>query len=60
MARINVGRWQYHGELLSRYNAQIRRQEKNYYGIFGFQKNIIDLILENFQSTFGWVKNIGG
>lgn len=24
------------------------------------EKNIIDLILENFQSTFGWVKNIGG
>ncbi len=23
------------------------------------EKNIIDLILENFQSTFGWVKNIG-
>jgi superfamily II DNA/RNA helicase len=22
------------------------------------EKNIIDLILENFQSTFGWVKNI--
>lgn len=24
------------------------------------EKNIIDLILENFQSTFGWVRNIGG
>ncbi len=24
------------------------------------EKNIIDLILENFQSTCGWVKNIGG
>jgi hypothetical protein len=24
------------------------------------EKNIIDLILENFQSTFGWLKNIGG
>ena len=24
------------------------------------EKNIIDIILENFQSTFGWVKNIGG
>jgi hypothetical protein len=24
------------------------------------EKNIIDLILENFESTFGWVKNIGG
>lgn len=24
------------------------------------EKNIIDLILENFQSTFGWVKNITG
>lgn len=24
------------------------------------EKNIIDLIIENFQSTFGWVKNIGG
>lgn len=24
------------------------------------EKNIIDLILENFQSTFGWIKNIGG
>jgi hypothetical protein len=24
------------------------------------EKNIIDLILENFQSTFGWVQNIGG
>lgn len=24
------------------------------------EKNIIDLILENFQSTFGWVKNIKG
>jgi hypothetical protein len=23
------------------------------------EKNIIDLILENFQSTFGWIKNIG-
>ncbi|MFZ2253555.1 MAG: fibronectin type III domain-containing protein [Minisyncoccia bacterium] len=23
------------------------------------EKNIIDIILENFQSTFGWVKNIG-
>lgn len=23
------------------------------------EKNIIDLILENFESTFGWVKNIG-
>lgn len=23
------------------------------------EKNIIDLILENFQSTFGWVQNIG-
>jgi hypothetical protein len=22
------------------------------------EKNIIDLILENFESTFGWVKNI--
>lgn len=24
------------------------------------EKNIIDLILENFESTFGWVSNIGG
>lgn len=24
------------------------------------EKNIIDLILENFESTFGWVKNING
>lgn len=24
------------------------------------EKNIIDIILENFESTFGWVKNIGG
>jgi hypothetical protein len=24
------------------------------------EKNIIDLILENFESTFGWVRNIGG
>lgn len=24
------------------------------------EKNIIDLILENFESTFGWVKDIGG
>ncbi len=24
------------------------------------EKNIIDLILENFESTFGWVKNISG
>ena len=24
------------------------------------EKNIIDLILENFESTFGWVKNITG
>lgn len=24
------------------------------------EKNIIDIILENFQNTFGWVKNIGG
>lgn len=24
------------------------------------EKNIIDLIIENFESTFGWVKNIGG
>ncbi len=24
------------------------------------EKNIIDLIIENFQSTFGWVSNIGG
>lgn len=24
------------------------------------EKNIIDLILENFQATFGWVRNIGG
>ncbi len=24
------------------------------------EKNIIDIILENFQATFGWVKNIGG
>lgn len=23
------------------------------------EKNIIDLIIENFQSTFGWIKNIG-
>ena len=23
------------------------------------EKNIIDLILENFEATFGWVKNIG-
>jgi len=23
------------------------------------EKNIIDIILENFQSTFGWIKNIG-
>lgn len=24
------------------------------------EKNIIDLIIENFQSAFGWVKNVGG
>ncbi len=24
------------------------------------EKNIIDIILENFEGTFGWVKNIGG
>jgi len=24
------------------------------------EKNIIDIIIENFESTFGWVKNIGG
>ena len=24
------------------------------------ERNIIDLIIENFESTFGWVKNIGG
>lgn len=24
------------------------------------EKSIIDIILENFQSTFGWLKNIGG
>lgn len=24
------------------------------------EKNIIDLIIENFESTFGWVQNIGG
>lgn len=24
------------------------------------EKNIIDLILENFESTFGWVKNVAG
>jgi hypothetical protein len=24
------------------------------------EKNIIDLILENFESTFGWVQNIAG
>ena len=24
------------------------------------EKNIIDLIIENFESTFGWVKNIAG
>jgi hypothetical protein len=24
------------------------------------EKNIIDLIIENFESTFGWVNNIGG
>ncbi len=24
------------------------------------EKNIIDIIIENFQGTFGWVKNIGG
>lgn len=24
------------------------------------EKNIIDLIIENFEATFGWVKNIGG
>lgn len=24
------------------------------------EKNIIDIIMENFQNTFGWVKNIGG
>ena len=24
------------------------------------EKNIIDLIIENFESTFGWVRNIGG
>ena len=24
------------------------------------EKNIIDLILENFEATFGWVQNIGG
>ena len=24
------------------------------------EKNIIDLILENFESTFGWVNNVGG
>jgi len=23
------------------------------------EKNIIDIIIENFQGTFGWVKNIG-
>jgi hypothetical protein len=24
------------------------------------EKNIIDIIIENFESTFGWLKNIGG
>ena len=24
------------------------------------EKSIIDIILENFEGTFGWVKNIGG
>jgi hypothetical protein len=24
------------------------------------ERNIIDLIIENFESTFGWVRNIGG
>jgi hypothetical protein len=24
------------------------------------EKNIIDLIIENFEATFGWVQNIGG
>ncbi len=24
------------------------------------ERNIIDIIIENFQSTFGWVRNIGG
>lgn len=24
------------------------------------EKNIIDIIIENFENTFGWVKNIGG
>jgi hypothetical protein len=24
------------------------------------EKNIIDLIIENFESTFGWVKNVAG
>lgn len=24
------------------------------------EKNIIDIIIENFESTFGWVKNVGG
>lgn len=24
------------------------------------EKNIIDIIIENFETTFGWVKNIGG
>jgi hypothetical protein len=24
------------------------------------ERNIIDLIIENFEATFGWVRNIGG
>lgn len=37
------------------------RQSENFVLFTPIQeKNIIDLILENFESTFGWVKNIGG
>ena len=36
------------------------RQSENFVLFTPIQKkNIIDLILENFESTFGWVKNIG-
>ncbi|MDA8596758.1 fibronectin type III domain-containing protein [Candidatus Pacebacteria bacterium] len=37
------------------------RQSENFVLFTPIQeKNIIDLILENFESTFGWVKNISG
>lgn len=37
------------------------RQSENFVLFTPIQeKNIIDLILENFESTFGWVQNIGG